>query len=56
MTVNECGEKVISTCSPCTSRLALRTLTAWGRAKVLTASGLSPVTWWTRACYPPGAG
>ena len=46
-TVNECGEKVMSTCSPSTSRLALRTLTASGRVKVFTASGLSPVTSWT---------
>ena len=42
--VNECGEKVMSICSPPTSRLALRTVTVSGRANVLTASGLSPVT------------
>src|SRR5205823_6272598 len=46
-TVNECGEKTMSTCSPSTSRLAWRTFTASGRLKEFTASGLSPVTSWT---------
>ena len=46
-TVNECGENAMSTCSPSTSRLALRTVTASGRVKEFTASGLSPVTSWT---------
>jgi hypothetical protein len=42
--VNECGEKVMSTFAPSRSRLALCTLTASGRNMVLTASGPCPVT------------
>jgi len=45
--VNECGEKAMSTCSPSTSRLALRMLIESRRVKELTLAGLSPVTSWT---------